>query len=183
MNLRRVTFILAAVLMTAVTPLPAQAPVAPEAHVSAMARLSFLLGRWEGGGSIEPVPGQRHTFTSVEEVHLHVDGLVLTVEGIHFARLAEGQRGPKIHHAFATLRYDASRGDYAITATRLDGATIEARGRMQDDAFVWGFQDPRAGHLRYTIRLSPDRRWSEIGERSADGVTWTKYFEMALDKV
>jgi hypothetical protein len=39
MNLRRVTFILAAVLMTAVTPLPAQAPVAPEAHVSAMARL------------------------------------------------------------------------------------------------------------------------------------------------
>jgi hypothetical protein len=183
MNLRRFAFILAAVLMTAVAPLPAQAPAAPEAHVSAMAKLSFLLGRWEGDGAIEPVPDQRYVFTSIEEARMHVDGLVLTIEGIHFARQGDGQRGPKIHHAFATLRYDASRGDYVIAATRLDGATIEARGRMQDDAFVWGFQDPRAGHLRYTIRLSPDRRWSEIGERSADGVTWTKYFEMTLNKV
>lgn len=73
--------------------------------------------------------------------------------------------------------------DNAVTATRLDGATIEARGRVQDGAFVWGFQDPRAGHLRYTIRLSPDQRWTEVGERSSDGVAWTKYFEMTLGKV
>ena len=106
----------------------------------------------------------------------------MTIEGIHFARLPGDQRGLKVHHAFATVRYDPARGDYAMTATRLDGATIEARGRVEDGAFVWGFQDPRAGHLRYTIRLSPDGRWTEVGERSQDGVAWTRYFEMTLDK-
>jgi hypothetical protein len=147
MKIRQFASIVAVLFVTAVAPLPAQAPTAPANHVRAMADLSFLL------------------------------------EGIHFASVPGDQRGPKIHHAFATVRFDVTRGDYAITATRLDGATIEARGRMQDGSFVWGFQDPRAGHLRYTIRLSPDERWSEIGERSSDGVAWTKFFEMTLGKV
>jgi hypothetical protein len=183
MKIRQFASIVAVLFVTAVAPLPAQAPTAPANHVRAMADLSFLLGRWEGRGAIEPAPGQRHAFTSLEEVRMHVDGIVMTIEGIHFASVPGDQRGPKIHHAFATVRFDVTRGDYAITATRLDGATIEARGRMQDGSFVWGFQDPRAGHLRYTIRLSPDERWSEIGERSSDGVAWTKFFEMTLGKV
>jgi hypothetical protein len=183
MRIRQVASIVVAVFVIAAMPLPAQVPTAPEKHVSAMASLSFLLGRWEGGGAIEPAPGQRYAFTSLEEVRMHVDGLVMSIEGIHFASVPGDQRGPKVHHAFATIRFDAARGDYAMTATRLDGATIEARGRVQDGTFVWGFQDPRAGHLRYTIRLSPDQRWSEIGERSSDGVAWTKYFEMTLGKV
>jgi hypothetical protein len=34
--------------------------------------------------------------------------------------------------------------------------------------------------IRYTIRLDDKGRWFEIGERSTDGATWTKFFEMTL---
>ena len=183
MNVRQLASLVVVVVVTAAARLPAQIPTPPASHVRAMADLSFLLGRWEGRGAVETAPGQRYAFTSAEEVRMHLDGLVMTIEGIHFASVPGDQRGPKIHHAFATIRFDSTRGDYAITATRLDGATIEARGRAQDGSFIWGFQDPRAGHLRYTIRLSPDQHWTEIGERSSDGVVWTKYFEMTLSKV
>jgi hypothetical protein len=31
------------------------------------------------------------------------------------------------------------------------------------------------------VVLTPDSRWSEIGERSADGgTTWTRFYEMTL---
>ena len=50
---------------------------------------------------------------------------------------------------------------------------------FKDGAFIWGFEDARMGHLRYTIRLV-DERWFEIGERSPDAKTWVKFFEMTL---
>lgn len=39
------------------------------------------------------------------------------------------------------------------------------------------------GTIRYTIVLNDKGEWFEIGERSTDGVAWTKFFEMTLQKV
>lgn len=165
------------------TPSLSQIPAAPVDHVRALERLLFLTGQWEGEGAMDVAPGQRYTFTSREKVRMHLDGILMTIEGIHYAPGTDGRPGPKVHHAFATVRYEPARKDYSLRATRLDGATIDARGQLQDDAFVWGFEDPRAGHLRYTIRVGPDGRWTERGERSPDGTTWHPFFEMTLQRV
>ena len=90
-------------------------------------------------------------------------------------------RGMKVHHALATITYDTDRKDYEVRATKANGEQVDARGRLTDGAFVWGFRDPRLGHLRFTIRLE-DGKWHETGERSADGATWTRYLEMSLTK-
>jgi hypothetical protein len=46
-------------------------------------------------------------------------------------------------------------------------------------AFVWSMDHPQAGHIRYAIRVKAGR-WSETGESSRDGVSWTPFFEMTL---
>jgi hypothetical protein len=48
-------------------------------------------------------------------------------------------------------------------------------------AFVWSMEHPQAGHIRYAIRVK-GLRWSETGESSRDGVSWTPFFEMTLTR-
>jgi hypothetical protein len=180
----RTTLILvASAFCLAASPLFAQAPPPPPtATIREMAKLSFLTGTWKGEGMVDLAPGQRFGFTSSEEVGYRLDGLILTIEGMHFASIPGVAQGPKMHHAFATIHYDSFRRDYAIRAAKSDGTVMDARGQVDNNAFVWGFLDPRMGHLRFTLRLSADGKWVEIGERSPDGQVWTKYFEMTLSK-
>ena len=153
----------------------------PAATLSEMAKLKFLVGSWKGSGWMEYAPGQKQPFNSSEQVELKLDGLLLLIEGIHHVSLPAEKRELKIHHALATITYDAARKDYAVRANKATGESVDARAQFTDGAFIWGFQDPRLGHLRFTIRLA-DGKWQEIGERSVDGRTWTKYLEMNLTK-
>jgi len=153
----------------------------PAASLNEMAKLKFLVGSWKGTGWMEFAPGQKQPFNSSEQVDLKLDGMLLLIEGIHHVSLPAEKRELKVHHALATITYDAARKDYAVRASKATGENVDARGQFKDGAFIWGFQDPRLGHLRFTIRLA-DGKWQEIGERSADGKTWTKYLEMNLTK-
>jgi len=47
----------------------------------------------------------------------------------------------------------------------------------------WGFQTPQGGRVRYTIKLTDQGDWFEIGEFSADEKNWRKFFEMTLQRV
>ena len=153
----------------------------PAASLNELAKLKFLVGSWRGTGWMEFAPGQKQPFNSSEQVDLKLDGMLLLIEGIHHVSLPGQPSELKVHHALATITYDAARKDYAVRATKATGESVDARGQFKDGAFIWGFQDPRMGHLRFTIRLA-DGKWQEIGERSADGKTWTKYLEMNLAK-
>lgn len=157
----------------------AQTSGPPAAALHEMAKLKFLVGSWRGSGWMEYAPGRKQPFNSSEQVDLKLDGLLLLIEGIHQVSLSAEKRELKVHHALAMITYDATRKDYVVRASKTTGESVDARGQFKDGAFIWGFQDPRLGHLRFTIRLT-DGKWQEVGERSADGKTWTKYLEMNL---
>jgi hypothetical protein len=159
-----------------------QPPGPPAALLREMAKLKFLTGTWRGDGWIEFAPGQRHNFSSSEEVQFKLDGVVLLVEGIHKIRVPNQASEMKIHHALATVTYDESAKNYRFDAHKFDGKSVETRGEFKDGAFIWGFKDPQFGQMRYTIRVNAQGQWSEIGERSSDGAAWTKFFEMTLSK-
>jgi hypothetical protein len=163
------------------TPLFAQPSGPPAEAINEMAKLKFLTGSWQGDGWMEFAPGQKQPFKSREEVELKLDGIALLIEGIHHVSVLAENRELKVHHALASISYDTARKDYSIRAIKATGETVDARGQFKDGAFIWGFQDPRMGHMRFTIRLLAGK-WHEIGERSADGKAWTKYLEMNLSK-
>lgn len=173
---------LALFLGTFVPRVLAQRPGPPTTARREVAKLEFLVGNWRGEGWMEFGPGRRQPFTSREEVQLKLDGVLLLLEGIHHTRIPGQPTDLKIHHAVAAIAYDEAAKDYRVQAHKSDGKSVEARGTVKDGAFIWGFQDPGLGHLRFTIRLNPQGQWHEIGERSPDGKTWTQYLEMRLSK-
>jgi len=82
----------------------------------------------------------------------------------------------------AEVSWDAKQSAYRFRSHLATGDESDFAGKVVDGAFVWGFETPR-GMMRYTITLDAQGRWSESGERSADGQTWQPFFAMTLDRI
>ncbi len=159
----------------------AQRPPTPErvAQQEAMGKLLFLVGDWEGEGWYD-YNGQRAPFTGTERVEARLDSLLLLVEGRHFASIPNRPEPMLIHHAFGMFAYDADAGHYTFDTHLATGRGGTYEAHMEGDALVWTMENSQMGHVRYVIRLDDEGRWHETGHRSADGDTWTQFFEMTL---
>lgn len=163
-----VTFALPA--LTAAQP---PAPPSPSpARVAAMRKIAFLEGAWKGSAWMQMGPKREET-TSAETVTREVGDNALLVKGVH--RLADGR---VVHDTLGVISANED-GTYSFHTWLANGRSGVQQGELRDGAFVWGMESP-AGRIRYTIRLDDKGRWFEIGERSADGAAWTKFFEMTL---
>jgi hypothetical protein len=146
------------------------------ASVAAMSKLKNLVGEWSGSGWIVLGPNRREEFTQTESVQVKLGDLLLTIDG-----RGKNKEGRIVHQAFAVVSYDTARGQYVFSAYTADGRSINADARLTDRGVEWGFKAPY-GTIRYTIDLSRPNIWMEIGERSANGQDWQKFFEMKLDR-
>lgn len=173
--------ILSAILMTMLlsTAVAAQ-PGEPTAETrEAMARLSFLVGSWKGEAWTQMGP-QRTDIIQTESVAAHLDGLVIVIDGE--GRL-KSNPDTIAHLAFATITYDAEKKGYRVQAVRKDGKSVDAAGRIAEDgAFQWGF-DVEGRSVRFTISLTEEGEWLEIGDYSLNGTEWKQYLEMRLKRV
>ena len=157
-----------------------QSPFQPKKEtVGALQKISFLTGNWKGSGYIHMGP-QIHLFNETEVIRLKLNGTLIQIEGE-----GKDQQNPEItiHQAFAIISYDAQNAKYLMKAFRGDGEQIDAETKLIDNnTFQWSFSNPMAGLINFTISVK-NNQWIEIGEMSRDnGGTWTKYFEMTLDK-
>lgn len=173
-------FLFAAALTALVHGAAVAQPGEPTAETrEAMARLSFLVGSWKGEAWMQMGPGQRTEMTQTESVAAHLDGLVLAIEGEGRLR---SNPDAVVHHAFATITYDAETKGYRVHAIRKDGKSIDAAGAFTaDGAFQWGFA-MMGGNVRYTIHYTDDGEWLETGDFSSDGTAWTQVLEMKLKR-
>jgi hypothetical protein len=151
------------------------------AQKEAMQKVAFLVGQWKGTGWMMMGPDRRDEFVSTETVESRLDGLVLIIEGVHESS-DPAHKGLVVHHALAEVSWDAKQSAYRFRSHLATGDESDFAGKIVDGAFVWGFETPR-GRMRYTIKLDAQGRWSESGERSADGQTWQPFFAMTLDRV
>ena len=160
--------------------LAAQAPKPPEPV--AMKPLAWIVGEWTGTGSMMTGPGTMSDASVHETATLHAGGHVLVLEGLGKAKVP-GQAGETVvHNAFATIWYDADAKAYRMRAFRATGHAVDAGITVADKRIVWGFRDPRAGQIRFTVNLTDDGKWHEVGENSQDGTTWNRFFEMTLSR-
>jgi hypothetical protein len=180
--MKRIILLLIFLMMPAT--LLAQTPAAATPpQISEMKKLDFLVGQWKGAGWIEFGPGQRRTFTETENVESKLGGVVLLIEGLGKGKTGASQEEVTIHNAFAFASFDKDAKIFRWRAYRADGSSIDTEAKVSENALVWGFHDPRAGEMRFTIKLNEKKQWFEIGEFSRDGQTWQKFFEMTLDRV
>jgi hypothetical protein len=160
-------------------PISAQVRAAPSGPVE---KVGMLLGRWEGQAWIDMGPRGRQTLTQREYVTTAAGGSTIIVTGQGTMRLPDGT-DQLVFDAFAVMYGDGA-GGLAMRAFRKDGLWLDPTITPGERGLVWGFEDPRAGRIRYTMTMTPAGEWNEIGERSPDnGGTWIKFFEMTLQRI
>lgn len=143
----------------------------------AMAKLSFLVGDWEGPASVQAGPDRRIDLRQTEMVRYELDGVILRVEG----RGVVAASGETQFHAHAIISWEEGRG-YRMRSWLRTGQESEFVMTVQDSGFVWGHEAP-TGQVRYTMRLTPEGEWHEAGEFSPDGTRWFPTIEMRLRRV
>jgi hypothetical protein len=159
----------------------AQAPAV--AQRDAMKKLDFLVGEWTGEGWMESAPGQRRTFRGTEVVQSKLEGLLLTIEGVHRSRASGKDSEGVVHSAFAVVSYDEQAKRYRFRAYTARGNHEDTEAEVADGQLVWGMTVPQFGKVRYTITRDDKGRWFEVGEVAEDGKAWRKFFEMTLEPV
>lgn len=173
-------------LLVAATPIGAQAPRAIPVNVTALGRLDFLLGEWEGDGWILLGRGERRTFHQRETVRSAAGGTVVVIDGLGTSTDA-GREGETVHQAFAVVTYDSATAKLRWRAYRATGEETVAEPMVERDTLVWGMElgpGGRGGRIRFTIRRTATGEWNEIGEMIAPGANGriTKFFEMTLKR-
>jgi hypothetical protein len=158
---------------------PAAPP--PTAQLEAMAKLRYMVGEWRGSGWFEMQPGQRLEFRGGERVQEKLDGLALLVEGRFTGRPPGATEEVPVHTTLAVISYEPRARKYEFHTWLATGVSGEYELTLTDDGWRWDIRYP-GGTIRYTMRLGPDGEWIEVGERSTDGATWAKFFEMTLRK-
>jgi hypothetical protein len=148
----------------------------------AMAKVGFLLGRWEGEGTMRRGPGEPQTSQVTERVSSKLGGQVVVLEGLGTVPGAAGAPPKVVHEAYGVLSYDAQNAEYLLRAITGEGRTVDADVEVGDRRLVWSFAVP-GGRVRYTLTLDEAGRWQERGEHSRDGATWSQFFEMSLRRV
>ena len=142
---------------------------------SRMAVLDNLAGNWRGYGWIQ-MRDSREEFSGTELIQKKLDGLALLVEG----RFTNG-KGKVVHETLAVLTWDDSAKNYEFSTFLANGMTGVQDLKVVGDHLEWGFEIPKSGTVRYSIKITGDK-WNEIGEFSRDGKTWVKTFEMNLER-
>jgi uncharacterized protein (TIGR03067 family) len=160
----------------------AQEPPAAAAQREAMKKLAFLVGRWQGDSWTEPAPGRRFAATGTESVENKLNGLVLVIEGVHRRKAEDGTVGPVVHNALGVISYDDAAKKYRFHGYTDRGNFADADVIVGDGRLTWSIRASQTVEIRYTITLTPNGGWSEIGETSSDGKVWRKFFEMNLKR-
>lgn len=151
----------------------------PAEQIKAMGKLDFLIGNWEGEGWMD-FGGTRANFHGTEVVQRKLNGVTLLVEGSFFAKRESGEPFP-VHTTLGVISFDPQQKNYRFQSWLAQGTSGERELTVLDRGFQWEMRNPR-GVVRYTTTISEKGEWVEIGERSADGTNWQKFFEMTLRK-
>lgn len=150
-------------------------------QLAEMKKLAWMIGEWRGTGSMQMGPGHSETSQVHERIESKLDGLAIAVEGIGMKKNADGSE-TKVHHALATISWSPDCKCYRFPAHTMLGSHVNAEMRIVGDTVVWGFKTGPMD-IRYTIRQTEKGQWNEVGERSMDGKTWQRFFEMNLDRI
>ena len=158
----------------------AQDPAGAAAR-AAMDKLSWIEGEWTGPAWYQMGP-RRMNANQSEKLYRAAGGTVLVIHGFGTASDPGVPPNTVVHDAFGVLTWDAASSTYRLRSHVANGSSVETVAEVSDRKIVWGMEIPQYGRMRYTVTLTPAGEWLEIGERSTDGATWTKFMEMTLRK-
>jgi len=176
-------FFLSSIIFLTFGNLEAQRP--PEIAPPDFSHITWLTGKWEGKGWIIRGRDNRIEFSQTENVTIKLGGRIMTIEGLGVSLPIYDNNPVVAHNAFAVLSKSMSSNKLVMRAYSKDGKFVEADAYISEDKkFVWGFDIPNYGKVKYTIWQDENALWQEIGEFSRDGgKNWFQNFAMSLKRL
>lgn len=167
-----------AVALAGSSPLAAQAPPMPDLarQRAEVEKLAWLVGTWEGEAWHQRGP-QRTEILQKETVALRLDGLAILIEGEGRSKTAPDE---VLFRALGVLAFDETAQGLKLSTWTGEGRSMTTHADPTETGFTWGFEVPQ-GVIRYTVTRG-EGTWHEVGEFTADGAVWNKFFEMTLRK-
>jgi hypothetical protein len=146
-----------------------------------MQKFSWMVGDWQGDAWYLGRDQQRVQLIQKEHIQFRLDGAIITMEGTGYNKPSGTEESKIVFQAFGILTFDMTSSKFVLRAYR-GGNFIDSDFTFNPDgSFTWGFDLPY-GKTRYTLHLTPEGKWNEVGEFSSDGTTWVKNFEMLLTR-
>lgn len=169
-------------LLSTLAALALAAPLGAQQAASPLGVFATLEGEWSGQAWIIRGPQGKQTLTQREWVAPAAGGSVITIRGLGTERMPDGSDAVR-HDAFAVIHLDHDGKTPMMRAFIAGGSWMDMEFTVRPDGYDWGMVDPRAGRVRYEMRLEGGTRWVEKGYVTRDeGKTWMQFFEMTLEK-
>jgi hypothetical protein len=148
---------------------------APLFAADEMKKLDWMVGEWNGAATTQ-TGAEKHMSHVTERIQWKLGGKALLVEG-----LGKDGSGAVVHEALAVISYNEAAKKYEFDAWTARYPHTDTWFEVGATTAQWGFDTPQ-GKVRYSISRTPSGQWIEIGEYSADGTKWMKFFDMTLTK-
>lgn len=173
--------ILAAILGGLVSSLAAQNAAA--VNQKKMDVFATFAGRWAGESEMRMPTGELKKARVLEHIQYKLDNTILLIEGTGTAKDSANAE-IIVHEALAILSYDSPSNTYKFRSHIRDGRQTDAWFKVIDTSnYAWGFEGP-GYQMKYNIAIDPEKNtWHETGSFSRDGKSWSKVFEMNLQKI
>ena len=153
----------------------------PAKVIEQVQKFHWMVGDWQGEAWYLDRDQQKTQLIQKEHIQIRLDGTIITMEGTGYSKPSGTEEAEIVFQAFGIFTYDMSNSKYVLRAYQ-GGNFIDSELFFNPDgSFSWGIEMPY-GKTRYTLRLTSESKWNEIGEFSRDGTTWIKNFEMTLSK-
>lgn len=163
------SLLFAGVLLGVVSPsLYAQEATTPEQ--TAIEKLGFLVGEWEGPGISYGRDGTENHYHDKESVWFDVQNSLLIIQARGFR---DGKQTYGIH---TVINYDVEAGHYWYNPYTAKGVSRPFKCMLEAQEFKCLVED---GLYRLTFRRTADGSWNEFGERKTEA-GWQKNFETIL---
>ena len=152
----------------------AQGPTAGE--LEAMKKLDFLVGNWDGGGSMTLPGGVKETFTGTEIVQKKLHGKALLVEG----RFVD-KENKVIHETLAVITYNEASKKYLIQTHLFNRPSGDFELTVGNNSFAWQINVTQGPKIKYEMNLV-EGRWVEIGKADIPNGPSMEFLRMDLKK-
>ncbi|UTW57247.1 hypothetical protein KFE96_10260 [Kordiimonas sp. SCSIO 12603] len=137
---------------------------------TAIEKLEFLVGEWEGPGISYRQDGRESQYHDKESVWFDVQNSLLIIQARGFR---DGRQTYGLH---TVINYDAEAGHYWYNPYTSKGVSRPFKCVLEAKEFKCRVED---GSYRLTFRRTEDGSWNEFGERKTEA-GWQKNFETIL---
>jgi hypothetical protein len=150
-----------------------------EAQRSAMKKLEFLVGKWQGHARVLRGPGELVELVQTEEAQYKLGGLLLIIEGL--GRKKAG--GELLLQALGIVSYDDESTTYRMRAFN-DGRFLEAEVQLLDEGLglTWGFT---LGDIKTksVLRINEHGDWTELAEITIGSQPARKLLDLSVRRL